>query len=131
MPKKPRTYYVYILTSDSGTLYTGVTNSVFHRVLQHRNKETPGFTSTYDVNRLVHCEPFSDVHAPICREKEIKGWTRKKKIALIESVNPKWDDLAQGWGELLPRQKWQIRDPLAEERGGDSSGPKGKSGPSE
>jgi putative endonuclease len=131
VPRKPRTYYVYILTSDSGTLYTGITNSIFHRVLQHRGKETPGFTSKYDVNRLVYCEAFSDVAIAIRREKEIKGWTRKKKIALIESKNPKWEDLEKGWGELLPSQQWQVRDPLADELRGDSSGPKGKSGPSE
>jgi len=131
VPKQPRTYYVYILTSDSGTLYTGVTNSIFHRTLQHKSKETPGFTSKYDVTRLVYYEVFNDVLAAIRREKEIKGWTRKKKIALIESMNPKWVDLAKGWGELLPKQKWQLRDPLADQRPGDSSGPKGKSGPSE
>jgi len=131
VPGKERTYYVYILTSDSGTLYTGVTNSIFHRTLQHKNKATPGFTSKYGVNRLVYYESFSDVLIAIRREKEIKGWTRKRKMALIESKNPKWEDLAQGWGELLPRQPWQVRDPLADQRRGDSSGPKGKSGPSE
>ena len=121
MPRQPRTYYVYILTSNSGTLYTGITNSIFHRTLQHKHKETSGFTSKYDVTRLVYYEVFNDVHAAIRREKEIKGWTRKKKIALIESMNPKWEDLATGWGELLPKQKWQVRDPLADQRLGDSS----------
>jgi putative endonuclease len=129
VPAKERTYYVYILTSDSGTLYTGVTNSIYRRVLEHRNKETPGFTSKYNVTRLVYYQSFTNVHAAIRREKEIKNWTRKKKIALIESLNPKWLDLAQGWGELLPKMPWQVRDPLANQRRGDSSGP--KSGPSE
>jgi putative endonuclease len=129
VPRTERTYYVYILTSKSGTLYTGVTNSILHRVRQHKNKEHPGFTAKYDVNRLVYYEMFGSVIFAIRREKEIKGWTRKKKIALIESQNPKWEDLAKRWGELLPRQKWQVRDPLADERGRDSSGP--KNGPSE
>lgn len=122
MARQPRTYYVYILTSNSGTLYTGITNSIFHRTLQHKSKETPGFTSKYDVTRLVYYELFNDVHAAIRREKEIKGWARKKKIALIESMNPKWEDLAESWGKLLPKQKWQVRDPLADQRSGDSSG---------
>jgi len=97
--------------------------------LQHKNKETPGFTSKYDVNRLVYYEVFRDVLAAIRREKEIKGWTRKKKIALIESVNAKWQDLAEGWGEEPPPPQWQLRDPRQETHPRDSSGP--KTGPSE
>jgi len=114
MPRKPRFYYVYILASLSGTLYTGITNSIYKRTLQHKNKETPGFTSKYDVNRLVYYEVFRDVLAAIRREKEIKGWTRKKKIALIESVTAKWQDLAEGWGEEPPPPQWQLRDPRQE-----------------
>ena len=83
MPRRPRTYYVYILTSNSGTLYTGVTNSIFCRTLQHKRKETPGFTSKYDVTRLVYYEMFTDIRAAIRREKEIKGWTRKKKMTRV------------------------------------------------
>ncbi|HEY6971390.1 MAG TPA: hypothetical protein VJA94_19430 [Candidatus Angelobacter sp.] len=74
---------------------------------------------------------FNDIHAAIRREKEIKGWTRKKKIALIESMNPKWEDLASEWGKRLPKLPWQVRDPVTGEDLGDSSGPKSKSGPSE
>src|SRR5229473_5143520 len=96
MPSKQRFYYVYILSSLSGTLYTGITNSLYRRTLQHKGKETPGFTSKYDVDRLVYYEVFHDVRAAIRREKEIKGWLRKKKIALIEKMNPKWQDLAEG-----------------------------------
>ena len=114
VPKRERIYYVYILTSDSGTLYTGVTNSIFNRVLQHRSKETPGFTSKYDVNRLVYYETFSYVLNAIAREKQIKGWTQKRKIALIESINPKWEDLAYGWGEPIGKLPWQVRDPTAD-----------------
>ena len=113
VPRRERTYYTYILTSKSGTLYTGITNSVFNRVIQHRNKETPGFTSKYDINRLVYYETFSHVLNAIAREKQIKGWTRKKKIALIESMNPKWEDLAKGWGEPIGKLPWQVRNPNA------------------
>ncbi len=128
-PKKQRFYYVYILSSLSGTLYTGITNSIYNRTLQHKGKETSGLTSKYDVDRLVYYEVFKDVRAAIRREKEIKGWTRKKKIVLIESVNPKWQDLAEGWGEKLPPPSWQLRDPGEQQHPRDSSGP--KTGPSE
>ena len=123
-------YYVHILTSNSGTLYTGVTNSIFRRAL-HKSKETPGFTRKYDVTRLVYYEMFNDVRAAIRHEKEIKGWTRKKKIALIESKNPKWEDLAREWGQPLQNLPWRVRDPVTGVNLGDSSGPKSKSGPSE
>jgi putative endonuclease len=129
MSRKQRFYYAYILSSLSGTLYTGITNSIYHRTLQHKNKETAGFTSKYDVSRLVYFERFRDVRAAIRREKEIKGWTRKKKIALIESVNPKWEDLAEGWGEEVPGQSWQLRAPGQSPHSRDSSGP--RAGPSE
>ena len=106
MASKQHVYYVYILSSLSGTLYTGITNSLYRRTLQHKGKETPGFTSKYGVDRLVYYEVFHDVRAAIRREKEIKGWTRRKKIALIEGMNPKWQDLAEGWGEEMPPLTW-------------------------
>ena len=106
VPRRERTYYVYILSSLSGTLYIGVTNSIFHRVLQHRGKETPSFTSKYDVDRLLYYETFSNVLNAIAREKQLKGWTRKRKIALIESMNPKWEDLAKDWGEPIGKLPW-------------------------
>ena len=87
MARKQRFYYVYILSSLSGT-HTGITNSLFNRTLQHKSKANPGFTAKYDVNRLVYYEVFAAVRLAIRREKEIKGWTRKKKVALIESQNP-------------------------------------------
>jgi putative endonuclease len=124
MPRKQRFYYVYILSSLTGTLYTGITNSIYNRTLQHKGKDNPGFTSKYDVNRLVYYEVFTNVGAAIRREKEIKGWTRKKKIALIESMNPKWKDLAEGWGEQLQAPSWQIRKPGCDQHPRDSSGPK-------
>jgi putative endonuclease len=89
--------YVYIMTSPSGTLYTGMTNDLKRRVYQHKHKLIPGFTAKYNVTRLVHYEETSDVKSAIAREKQIKGWVRRKKIALIESENPKWQDLSEGW----------------------------------
>jgi putative endonuclease len=77
-----------------GVLYTGVTNDINRRVYEHKQKTVPGFTSRYNITRLVYCESTTDVAAAIEREKQIKGWLRSKKIALIESMNPKWDDLS-------------------------------------
>ena len=76
-------YFVYILTSKSGTLYTGMTNNLERRVHQHKHKLIEGFTSKYNVNRLVYYETYRDVRDAIDREKQIKGWRRSKKIALI------------------------------------------------
>jgi putative endonuclease len=95
-----RLYYVYILASRSRTLYTGITNHLLRRIQEHRDGAVPGFTSKYRIHRLVHFEMFHDVRAAIAREKEIKGWTRAKKVALIEAKNPTWEDLA---GELFPK----------------------------
>ncbi len=92
-----KTYYVYIMASKSRTLYTGVTNNLERRVLQHRRKLVPGFTARYNINRLVYYEVCGDPLAAINREKQIKGWTRLKKLALIESVNRDWKDLSGGW----------------------------------
>jgi putative endonuclease len=91
------TYYVYILASASRTLYIGVTNNLERRVYQHRTKLHEGFTAHYNLNRLVYFEVFNDVLVAIGREKQIKGWTRAKKIALIESVNRDWKDLTDQW----------------------------------
>ncbi len=87
-------YYVYILTNRSKTLYTGVTNDLLRRVHEHKQKLIPGFTQKYNINRLVYYEETSDVTEAIAREKQIKGWVRAKKIALIESRNPEWLDLS-------------------------------------
>jgi putative endonuclease len=80
MLNKQRFYYVYILSSLSGTLYTGITNSLYRRTIQHKGKETLGFTSRYGVDRLVYYEAFRYVREAIRREKEIKGWTRKRRL---------------------------------------------------
>ncbi len=92
-----KNYYVYILASASRTLYTGVTNNLERRVIEHRRKLIPGFTARYRINRLVYFEVFGDIRAAISREKQIKGWLRAKKIALIESSNRDWKDLSDDW----------------------------------
>ena len=92
-----RDYFVYILASLSRVLYAGVTNDLVRRVWQHKSAATAGFTKQYRVERLVYFEQTNDVNAAITRQKEIKGWSRAKKIALIESVNPTWDDPSSGW----------------------------------
>jgi putative endonuclease len=95
--------FVYILASKSGVLYTGVTSSLDKRIIQHRFKTVEGFTKKYNVSRLVYYERHPDIRAAIAREKQIKGWTRKKKIALIDSSNPTWQDLAAHIGQTKPR----------------------------
>ena len=89
-----KSYFVYIMTNRSKTLYTGVTNNLERRVQQHKLKQIPGFTAKYNITHLVYYEETGDILAAIAREKTIKGWLRAKKIALIESVNPRWQDLS-------------------------------------
>ena len=93
----PRSYYVYIMTNHPRTLYTGVTNNLLRRVMEHKKKEVPGFTQKYNITQLVFYEETDDINAAIAREKQIKGWLRKKKIDLIETMNPKWADLSAEW----------------------------------
>ena len=99
-----RLYHVYILASRSKGLYTGVTGNLLERVKQHRDGLVPGFTSRYRIHRLVHLEPYEDIRAAIAREKEIKGWNRAKKVALIERRNPTWEDLAGDLFATYPRK---------------------------
>ncbi len=88
-------YYVYILTNKvNGTLYVGVTNDLLRRIYQHKNSTKPTFTLKYGVNLLVYFEESNDINVAIEREKQIKSWKRKKKIALIEEYNPSWQDLS-------------------------------------
>ena len=87
-------YYVYILTNwNNKVLYTGVTNNLERRMYEHQEKLIEGFTKKYNVNKLVYCEIFSSPHDAITVEKKIKGWTRSKKVSLIEKFNPTWEDL--------------------------------------
>ncbi|MDI6761259.1 MAG: GIY-YIG nuclease family protein [Candidatus Brocadiaceae bacterium] len=92
-----RQYYVYIMTNKSGTLYTGITNNLERRVFEHKHYLVEGFTKKYKLTRLVYYEAVGDALTAIKWEKQIKGWLRKKKITLIESVNPKWKDLSAEW----------------------------------
>jgi putative endonuclease len=93
------TYYIYIMTNRSKTLYTGVTNDLKRRFYEHKHKLIPGFTQKYNITVLVYFEETHDVKSAIAREKQIKGWLRSMKIALIETMNPKWDDLSTDWYE--------------------------------
>jgi len=92
-----RRYYVYILPNASRTLYVGVTSDLERRLWQHRNKQIDGFTRRYNITKLVFFEESGDPLAAIAREKQIKGWLRAKKIALVESTNPQWHDLGEAW----------------------------------
>jgi putative endonuclease len=89
------TYCIYILASRSRNLYTGVTNNLERRLVEHRQGRVPGSTARYRIFRLVHCEQFGDIRDAIAREKEIKARRREKKIWLIERNNPTWADLAE------------------------------------
>ena len=91
------TYYVYIMSSGRRTLCVGVTGDLVRRVGEHRHKVVKGFTKQYNVTHLVYVESFAEVRDAIAREKQIKAWSRSKKIALIRSQNPKWNDLAANW----------------------------------
>ena len=93
-------YYVYILSSRSRNLYAGVTNNLTRRVAEHRQGLIPGFTRRYRIHRLVYYEPYQSIRSAIVREKQIKGWLRARKVALIEEDNPTWDDLAAGWFQI-------------------------------
>ena len=90
-------YYVYIATNASRTLYTGVTDNLERRVYEHKNKLIEGFTKRYSIANLVYYEGTSDVQSATMREKQIKGWLRRRKIALIGAMNPNWQDLSNEW----------------------------------
>jgi putative endonuclease len=95
MCMRSHSYYVYKLASPSGTFYIGMTGNLEKRVFQHKFHQIDGFTDKYDVDRLLYWESYDDVRRAIDREKQLKGWRRGKKIALIESMNPHWVDLAK------------------------------------
>jgi putative endonuclease len=96
------TYFTYIMASRSRTLYVGVTSDLHQRVFQHKWKEHDGFTEKYNCDRLVWFEAQQEVARAIAREKQLKGWRREKKTALIEKTNPAWVDLSQDWYDLEP-----------------------------
>jgi putative endonuclease len=90
-----RTYYIYILAGKLAVLYIGVARDLVIRLAQHRERKGSGFTAKYNVTRLVYYEVFGDPRAAIAREKQIKGWIRAKKLALIKGMNPGWRDLGE------------------------------------
>ena len=107
-----KAYYTYVMTNKGhSTLYTGMTNSLVRRVSQHRRGEISGFSKLYNTNRLVCYEQFNDVRDAIAREKQIKGWSRKKKEELIKTKNPTWADLAVTvlGLEEAPSTRWEER----------------------
>ena len=92
-------YYVYILTNKSGrVMYMGVTSNLERRIYEHKQELVDGFTKKYHVHKLVYYEQTSDIRSAIQREKELKGWLRAKKNALVETMNPTWRDLSKVWG---------------------------------
>ena len=107
MPRDRKTYSVYIMSSLSGTLYIGMTNNLLKRVFEHRFHRIEGFTDKWNIERLVYCESFDEVARAINREKQLKGWRRSKKIALIEFLNPHWLDLPREW------YPWMTHTPIA------------------
>jgi putative endonuclease len=106
-----RLYYMYIMASLSRRVYVGVTNNLLRRTVEHKEGSIPGFTRKCRIHRLAYFESFRYVRSAIAREKEVKGWRRSKKVALIETMNPTWADLSEQWApakakkEQIPRPK--------------------------
>ncbi len=100
--KAAHQYYVYMMSNAAHTLYTGVTNNLERRVPEHKSGLQPGFTARYRLTRLVYYEMTGSVEAAIARERQIKGWLRKKKVALIDNANPTWADVSLEWASLVP-----------------------------
>lgn len=95
-----KNYCVYILTNRLGNvMYIGVTSDLERRLSEHRAKFVRGFTAKYNVQKLVYMGSYGDINDAIAREKQVKGWRREKKNALVEAVNPEWKDLSEGWYE--------------------------------
>jgi putative endonuclease len=91
-------FYVYIISNRKhGTVYTGMTNDLERQVLENKKKLVDGFTKKYNLTKLVYFEDTNSALSAIEREKQIKGWLRSKKVALIEAQNPEWNDLSDGW----------------------------------
>jgi putative endonuclease len=90
-------YFVYIMANSVHMTYIGLTNHLIRRVHEHKTGIINGYTKKYHMNKLVFFESGSDIRAAILREKQIKGWTRARKIQLIEFINPEWNDLSEDW----------------------------------
>jgi putative endonuclease len=112
MPGREYQFWVYILSNRSHILYIGVTNSLRKRVSEHREQTPDSFTARYKITRLVYFERYQYINSAIAREKELKHWTRAQKIALIESMNPTWEELMPD--ELIPAQTPAEADSLRE-----------------
>jgi putative endonuclease len=99
--------YTYIMGSNTGTLYIGVTSDFDTRISQHKNGFFEGFSKQYGCIRLLYCEHFDDIRTAIAREKQLKGWRREKKLNLIRTTNPEFKDLAakQGWKVITKHEK--------------------------
>ena len=97
MPTREHHYYVYLVASHTRVLYCGVTNSIRRRVMEHRAGTIQGFTSAYNCKRFVWVEHHQYVDNAIAREKQLKHWSRQKKLALIQATNPEWNDLSEAW----------------------------------
>ena len=97
-----REYFFYMMASYRGALCAGVTNDLTRRVYEHQHKVVEGFTKKYNVTKLVYYEATDNIEVAIRRENQVKAWLRRKKVALIESVNPYWEDLAKEWYEEMP-----------------------------
>jgi len=96
-----RTFFVYIMASRSRVLYLGITNSIRRRNREHKERHPGTFTAKHRCTSLVLCETYNSPTSAIAREKQLKGWTRAKKIALIEKANPNWRDLSEDWGKPI------------------------------
>jgi putative endonuclease len=103
-------FWVYIMCSSTGTLYVGMTGFVDTRIFQHKSGEIDGFTKKYKCHRLVYYEEYGDVYVAKRRERQLKGWRREKKIALIEKRNPRWEDLAENWGREMRFRGQSLKD---------------------
>lgn len=97
--EEKKQYFVYMMTNTTGMLYTGVTNDIERRVEEHKQKRIKGFTSRYNMTKLVYVESTDNVMDAIDREKQLKGWLRKKKVELINTLNPTWRDLIEDWND--------------------------------
>ena len=104
--------HVYILGSDTGTLYIGVTSGIYNRTIQHRTGKGSSFAHKYGCHRLLYVEPFERIEEAITRETQLKGWTRAKKLALIARQNPEFKDYARYWGWQIIGPSQSIHDPL-------------------
>ena len=98
---RERWYYVYIVASRTHALYIGVTGRIEPRIREHKNKIFEGFAADYNCNRLVYYECYDNPGQAIAREKQLKGWSRAKKLALIQKMNPTWIDLSEEWGKPI------------------------------